>query len=467
MKKICVVGTGYVGLVASAVFAHWGNTVHGVDVDVQKLEKIKSGIMPIYEKGLEELVASGIENENLFFTASLEEGIAEAEVIFICVGTPQDDDTGDADLSFVYNLAEQIGKRLDHYAVVVTKSTVPVGTNAEIRKILAANVAPGVTFDVASCPEFLAQGTSVHDMLNPSRTVIGSYSEDVINIVAEIFEHLPAKIYKMGLESAEMVKYGANTFLATKISFADQMADFADSAGGDADAVEILAAIGADPRIGPLFLRPGLGWGGSCFPKDVAALAHWAEKNSLPFPQIKGTLDTNRRVHKRFVFKIKRFFKEHLHTKLHGKHFACVGLSFKGNTDDVRESPALKVVTRLRGAGNYIRAFDPEATSNAKMEIGDVSVDYCSNPYATMEGADALIILSDWPEFKNLDLERVKSLLKYPVIFDGKNVLDLKAVEAAGFIYFAMGRPTNGRKLIRNSGVPYSAVLAGATKQPV
>ncbi|OGC60570.1 hypothetical protein A3K34_01980 [candidate division WWE3 bacterium RIFOXYC1_FULL_40_10] len=450
--NICVIGTGYVGLVGSAVFAGWGNQVVGVDVDQAKLDMIQAGVMPIYEPGLPELVAQGIRRGNLRFTNSTAEGIKDAEVIFICVGTPQGA-AGNADLSSVLQVARQIGQSLDHYAVVVTKSTVPVGTNQRVKEILQETTQQGVLFDVASCPEFLAQGTSVYDMDHPSRTVIGSDSPEAIELVAEVFKHLPAAIIRCGFAEAELIKYASNALLATKITFADSMASLCDLVG--ADVVLVMDAVGKDPRIGAMFLRAGLGWGGSCFPKDVEALAYLASQLSLPLPQLDGTRNTNRRVHKRFVHKISLYFDG----KLDGKTFAVLGLAFKAGTDDTRESPAKKVIMRLRGAGARVRAYDPKATEKAILDLGTTSLEYCDNPYETMAGADALVILTDWPEFKGLDLSRVNSLLKNPVIFDGRNMLDPETVEREGFIYFAMGRPTNGQRIINGKDTTYVAKL--------
>jgi UDPglucose 6-dehydrogenase len=436
--------------------AHWGNDVVGVDVDLAKLALIRSGVMPIYEPGLTELVSEGLHNGNLRFTHSLADGVKNAEVIFICVGTPQGE-AGDADLSSVLKVAEQIGRCLDHYAVVTTKSTVPVGTNMRVKAILQQTVAHGVRFDVASCPEFLAQGTSVHDMETSARTVVGSDSPKAVELVAKIFAHLPGEIIRCNLPEAEMIKYASNAALAARISYADFIASFCERVG--ADVVTVMRAVGLDPRIGPAFFRPGLGWGGSCFPKDVQALAFEAEQLSLPLPLLKGILDTNRRVHKHYVHKISLFFDG----QLGDKTFAALGLAFKGGTDDTRESPAKKVIMRLRGAGAVVRAYDPEATANARRDLGDRSITYCQDPYETMVGADALVILTDWPEFRELDLLRVKSLLKNPVIFDGRNMLDPLKVQAAGFIYFAMGRPTNGQEIISQKDTTYAAKLANGT----
>jgi UDPglucose 6-dehydrogenase len=452
MTRICVIGTGYVGLVGAAVFSDWGNAVVGVDLDRAKLAKIMAGEMPIYEPGLSELVANGLANGKLKFTHLLEEGIEDAEVIMICVGTPQGE-SGDADVSSVLQVANQIGQKLDHYAVVVTKSTVPVGTNLQVKKILQETVKAGVGFDVVSCPEFLAQGTSVKDMQNTARTVIGSDSPGALDIVAHIFEHLPGPIIRCGFAEAELIKYAANSLLATKISFADSIAALCELVG--ADVTLVMKAVGLDPRIGPNFLKAGLGWGGSCFPKDVQALARFAAKIALPLPQLQGTLDTNRRVHKRFVSKISKHFDD----KLDGKTFAVLGLAFKAGTDDVRESPAVKVIMRLRGAGATVRVYDPEATEKARYALGDTSVVYCKEPFETMEGADALVMLTDWPEFAAIDLARVMSMLKNPVIFDGRNQLDIAKVEGMGFTYYGMGRPSKGESELRKKDITYIAAL--------
>ncbi len=454
--NIAVIGTGYVGLVGSAVFADWGHTVVGIDIDQRKIDSILNGIMPIFEPGLEERVAMGLENGRLRFTTSYEDGLRDADVVFICVGTPSED-SGAADLSAVLKVAELIGKNLDRYKVIVTKSTVPVGTNLLVKQAVRRFAPAEVTFDVASCPEFLAQGTSVRDMYNSDRTVIGSDSEKALEIVSNIYRHLKAPLVLMDLASAEMVKYASNAFLATKISFADSMATLCEKAG--ADIVHVTRGMGLDHRINPYFLNAGLGWGGSCFPKDVKALAFQASQMSLPLPLLEGTMGTNRRVHKVFFAKAVDYFGKNMS----GLTFAVLGLAFKGGTDDDRESPAIKVIQRMRGAGANIRVYDPEATVKARATLGDVSIEYCDEPYTAMDGADALFILTDWQEFKGIDLVLTKSLLKNPVIFDGRNLLDMDVVQDLGFLLFAVGRQTNGLLELQKRDKSYHALLNGSS----
>lgn len=447
--KICVVGTGYVGLVGAAVFSEWGNRVIGVDIDAEKIERIKGGEMPIFEPGLSEIVLKNIKNGNLLFTTSLAEGMSEAEVVFICVGTPESD-TGHADLSAIWKVSQEIGQILGDYKVVVVKSTVPVGTNEKIKGIIKENLRTQTDFDVVSNPEFLREGYSVEDMMDPDRTVIGSDSERALSVMKKLYEHLGKPIVECDFRSAEMIKYASNAFLATKISFINEMGQLCEKAGAN---VSIVAkGMGLDSRIGPKFLIAGIGYGGSCFPKDVEALYKTSTDQAYDFKLLRGVMEVNSMQKDHFVQKITRYFGKNLS----GKTFALLGLAFKQNTDDIRESVAIKVAKLLRGYGASLRVYDPEAMYNAKKELGDTGITYCLDKYEAIEGADSLVILTEWPEFASLDLEKVKGIIKSPIIFDGRNLLDSKKVEALGFVYFCIGKRTNGSELLdkRPTGHP-------------
>ncbi len=449
--KICVIGTGYVGLVGAAVFADWGNEVVGVDIDKEKLEQIKSGEMPIYEPGLAEIVSDNIEQDRLSFTTSLAKGMKEAELIFICVGTPQDDKTGEADLTAVLKVAEEVGKNLDEYAVVVTKSTVPVGTNERVKKIVRENAKKGIRFDVASNPEFLREGSSVEDMEKTDRVVIGAQNEKTFEKLRKLYDHLNTIIVETDLRSAELIKYASNSFLATKISFINEMAQICERAG--ADVGEVAHGMGLDKRVGRRFLRAGIGYGGSCFPKDVAAMYKTSTDQAYDFKLLRSVMEVNEGQRDYFMDKIIDYYGENLD----GKTIACLGLAFKSNTDDIRESVSIKIVRRLRGLGAKIKAYDPKAMENAKGELGENSIEYCDGIYETMKDADGLCLLTEWSQFGELDLERVEELMKDKAIFDGRNLLNKEDVQDAGFTYFAIGKRTNGGKYDRFEGI--SAIL--------
>ena len=450
--KLCVIGTGYVGLVGAAIFSDWGNTVFGVDIDEEKIKKIKAGEMPIYEPGLAEIVLKNIEENRLTFTTSIAEGIKEAEIVFICVGTPQSE-TGAADLSAVWSVAREIGKNLNGYKVIVTKSTVPVGTNEKVAQIVKDNLTQPVEFDVASNPEFLREGSSVEDMRNTDRTVVGSNSQKALDIMSKLYSHLNAPIVMTNLRSAEMIKYASNAFLATKITFINEMAQMCERTGADVSMVA--KGMGLDKRIGTSFLKAGIGYGGSCFPKDVVALYRTSTDYSYDFKLLRNVIEVNKAQQDNFMFKAKRYFGYNLS----GKTIACLGLAFKDNTDDIRESVAIEVIRKLRGMGAKVRTFDPAATENAKKLLGDVNITYCNSEEETYEGSDALFILTEWKQFSSLDLNKVKEKISQKVIFDGRNVLDKVAVEDAGLTYFAVGKPTNGLEKINSEENNYSATL--------
>lgn len=435
--KLCVIGTGYVGLVGAAIFSDWGNNVVGVDIDAAKIEMIKTGVMPIYEPGLSDIVLRNIKDNRLSFTTSIAEGIKDAEIVFICVGTPQGD-TGAADLSQVWTVAAEIGKHLNGYKVIVTKSTVPVGTNEKVKEVIKQNSTITIDFDVASNPEFLREGSSVGDMMQPDRTVVGAESAKAHSIMRKLYEHLDRPIVECDLRSAEMIKYASNAFLATKITFINEISQICEKTG--ADVTTVAKGMGLDKRIGSDFLRASLGYGGSCFPKDVSALYKTSSVYDYDFKILRSVMEVNKRLKDSMVYKITRL----LGKNLSGKTIAVLGLAFKNDTDDIRDSVAIELVKTLRGLGATIRAFDPQATENAKKLLGDESITYCDNEYDAIEGADALGLFTEWKEFAALDYDKVKSLLKNPYIFDGRNLLDKKEIEAKGYTYFAVGKRTNG-----------------------
>ena len=450
--KICVIGTGYVGLVGAAIFSDWGNEVIGVDIDIDKIERIKKGEMPIYEPGLSEIVLKNISENRLSFTTSISEGVRNSDVVFICVGTPQSE-TGDADLSAVWKVAADIGKNLNDYKVIVTKSTVPVGTNEKIKKLIKENLIENVDFDIVSNPEFLREGYSVEDMKNPDRTVIGSDSEKALSIMRSLYDHLGKPILECDLRSAEMIKYASNAFLASKISFINEMAQICERSGADVSVVS--KGMGLDNRIGPRFLNAGIGYGGSCFPKDVAALYKTSTDQAYDFKLLRGVMEVNEIQKDYFVSKVIRYFGKNLSERTIG----VLGLAFKENTDDIRDSVAIEIVKQLRGLGAYIKVFDPQAMFNAKKVLGETSIKYCLDKYEAIENSDALVILTEWKEFANLDLQKVKSMLKNPVIFDGRNLLNREKVESSGFVYFAVGKRTNGVELLDKETTGVSGVI--------
>ncbi len=435
--KLSVIGTGYIGLVGAAVFADWGNDVVGIDIDENKIKMIKSGVMPIYEPGLSELVLKNINEKRLTFTNSLRTGIKDSEVVFICVGTPQSDD-GAADLSAVWSVAEEIGKNLTDYKVIVTKSTVPVGTNEHVKEIIKNSSKGKAKFDVISNPEFLREGFSIEDMQNTDRTIIGYDSMKALNIMRKLYAHLQTPLVECDLRSAEMIKYASNAFLATKISFINEIGQLCERAGANVQIVS--KGMGLDSRIGPKFLNAGIGYGGSCFPKDVAALYKTSTDQAYDFKLLRGVMEVNAMQKYNFLKKVEGYFGHNLS----GKTFACLGLSFKNDTDDTRESVAIDFVQMLRGAGANIKVYDPQASENARKELGEDNIKYTKNIYTAVKDADAMCILTEWAEFAAIDLKQVKKLVKKPVIFDGRNLLDQESVESAGFTYFAVGKPTNG-----------------------
>ena len=440
--KITVVGTGYVGLVTGTCLAETGNHVCCVDIDERKVQKLRSGVMPIYEPGLEKLFERNLKEERLSFTTSLEEGVEHGEVIFLALPTPPGED-GSADLKYVLGVAEHIGKLLTDYRVVIDKSTVPVGTAEKVHAAIAKNY--DGEFDVVSNPEFLREGVAVEDFMKPDRIVVGTNSERAKKLLTELYGPYVRQgnpIIFMDERSAEVTKYAANAFLAVKISFMNEIAQICERLGADVDMVR--RGIGSDERIGKRFLFPGIGYGGSCFPKDVKALVYSSNEVGYEFKILNAVTDVNELQKVHLVNKIKRYYNN----DLVGKHFAIWGLAFKPNTDDIREAPALEIIRELLDAGATIATFDPEAMNNVKAILGN-KVRFAETQYECLEEADALIVATEWNEFRTPDFEKIQSALKDPVIFDGRNVFDVEQMEKKGFHYESIGRPlVNQPKLV-------------------
>jgi UDPglucose 6-dehydrogenase len=451
--SIAVVGSGYVGLVAAVCFAEIGHSVVCVDNDEQKVATLRAGELPIHEEFLAELLARHL-NTRLHFTTDLPSAAREAEAIFIAVGTPQSD-SGNADLSYVDAVATQIARSIDSYKVIVEKSTVPVYTNEWIRRVVERNGTSSTNFDVASNPEFLREGTAVSDFVHPDRIVIGADSEQAADVLKAIYapltsgeyyrsEHAvigqrtisdPPPLLLTSTKAAELIKHASNAFLAMKISFINAVANVCEAV--DANVEEVARGIGLDKRIGSQFLRAGIGYGGSCFPKDVAAFRYVAEQLSVDFGILSEVEKINDEQKRRFFNKVRSAL-----WTFRGKRLAVLGLAFKGGTDDVRESPAFDIIRMLLAEGCTIVAFDPAATERAKAELPpSPSLQYAEELYAAVTGADALLILSDWPEFAEIDLERLQTLLRYPIVIDGRNLYDPREMLERGFTYLSVGRP--------------------------
>lgn len=427
---IAFIGHGYVGLVTAAVFADLGNTVWVVGRTPEKIAKLKEGITPFYEPGLTELVKHNLSAGRLKFTLDYKEAVSSSKIIFICVGTPSKE-TGEADLSAVFSAAKEIGRHLKDYAVIVTKSTVPIGTNRKVAKIIKKLIPKKLHFDIASCPEFLKEGTAIADTSNPDRIVIGADSASAKELLLDLHKPIDGERIVTSIESAEMIKYASNALLSTKISFANAMSFICDVVGADVEVV--LTGVGLDKRLGRSFLFPGVGFGGSCFPKDVKALIAIAKQHKYDFKLLSAVYEINQEARKRFVKKV----IDTLGT-IKGKTLGVLGLSFKPNTDDMREAPSVDIICALQAQGAIIKAFDPAAMENAKAIFKRIT--YCRNPKETAKGSDALIILTEWNEFKQLDLGELKKLMKGYYIFDGRNIYDPAKVKNLGFIYKGIGR---------------------------
>jgi len=431
--RIAVIGTGYVGLVAGTCFAESGNNVVCLDIDEEKVAKLKAGLVPIYEPGLEELLKRNAADGRLTFTTSYADAIPRAEVVFIAVGTPPDED-GSADMKYVLSAAKSIAEHMTGYVVVVDKSTVPVGTARRVAKVLAEHT--DHPFDVVSNPEFLKEGAAIDDFMKPDRVVIGSDSQRAADVMDELyapFVRTGKPIFHMDVESAELTKYAANAMLATRISFMNEIANLCNRVGARVD--QVRKGIGSDDRIGSRFLFSGVGYGGSCFPKDVKAVMKTCEDHGYAF-RILEAVEAVNETQKRLLFEM---VQQHYGEDLTGKRFAVWGLAFKPNTDDMREAPAVVVIQALLGAGATVCACDPEAIEEAQVHhLGD-AIDYADKPMEALDGADALILITEWNEFRRPDFDAVKEKLKDPVIFDGRNIYSRKTLEAHGFTYYGIG----------------------------
>jgi UDPglucose 6-dehydrogenase len=442
--KIAVVGTGYVGLVTGTCFAETGNDVVCVDIDKSKIDKLTNGQITIYEPGLEKLFLRNLREDRLCFTTSLEDGIREAAIVFLALPTPQGED-GSADLKYVLSVADHLGKILKGYKIIVDKSTVPVGTAEKVHKAIAANYKG--EFDVVSNPEFLREGVAVDDFMKPDRVVIGTNSDRARKLLNDLYSPFVRQgnpIIFMDERSAELTKYAANSFLATKISFMNEIAQLCERMGADVDMVR--KGIGGDERIGRRFLFPGIGYGGSCFPKDVKALAKSSKENGYEFRILDAVMKVNDVQKLHLLPKIKNYFKNNLK----GRKFALWGLAFKPNTDDIREAPAFYMIEALLAEGAEISAFDPEAMNNAKLQLGD-KISFAENQYECLEGADALIISTEWNEFRTPNFLKIVTAMKNKVIFDGRNLFETGAIRDLGFYYESVGRA---------AAVPASAVAS-------
>jgi len=437
--RICVVGAGYVGLVTGTCLAESGNDVVIVEIDSEKVDKLNGGEPVIYEPGLEELLKRNLAEKRISFTTDLEEGVRHGLFLFIAVGTPSGEN-GKADLTAVFAVVDGVGKAMDGYKIIIDKCTVPVGTADEVKRRLSELTKH--PFDVVSNPEFLKEGSAIDDFMHPDRIIIGCDYERATAFMKELyapFVQTENPIFVMDPRSAEMTKYAANAMLATRISFMNEIANLCEKMNADVD--DVRRAIGADRRIGQPFLFPGVGYGGSCFPKDVAALEAMGSESELPMEIIAAVRSVNRRQRDIFTWKV----FDHFGKDLKGKTFAVWGLAFKPRTDDMREAPAVTVIQALLDAGAKVKAHDPEAIETAGAIFGD-RIDFCNINYDCLDDADALCILTEWNEFRHPDFEKMKSLLKSPVIFDGRNIYKRSKMKELGFTYYAMGRPavTNG-----------------------
>ncbi len=443
--KISIIGTGYVGLVTGTCFAEMGNDVICVDIDKKKINNLKKGILPIYEPGLEDMVLNNSKQGRLHFTTSIEEGVAGSNIHFIAVGTPPDADSA-ADLRFVLEVAKQLGQSMQkEYNVIVDKSTVPVGTADKVTEVVQQeldNRGVSIEFDVVSNPEFLKEGAAIQDFMRPDRVVIGADNGRAAKVMQDLYHPFMTshqRILTMGIRDAEMTKYASNAMLATKISFMNEIAELCERL--DVDIEQVRLGMGSDSRIGYYFIYPGAGYGGSCFPKDVKALVAMSKDNSVPSDVLHAVELRNQRQKERIGVKVKNYYDN----KLDGKTFCIWGLAFKPGTDDMREAPSLQIINDLIGAGAKIRAYDPVATETARAAIPDTWLEtglitLCDDQYAAAESTDALILVTEWKQFRRPDLEKIKGLLNEPIIFDGRNQYEPADMSNAGFTYIGIGR---------------------------
>lgn len=428
---ITFVGHGYVGLVTAAIFADLGNSVWVIGHTPEKIENLKKGIIPIYEPGLEEMVKRNVKAKRLLFTLDYTEAVPQSKIVFIAVGTPPKTN-GEADLSVVFEVAKKIGKYIDGYTVVVTKSTVPVGTNRKVKEIIEKEKREKAAFDIASCPEFLREGQAISDTLHPDRIVIGTESKKAEETLIELHKPIDGARVLTTVETAEMIKYAANAFLATKISFANSIASLSEIVG--ADGLKVLEGIGLDRRIGTHFLAPGAGYGGSCFPKDVKALIAIAKQHGYDYTLLKEVETVNKDTIRAIVVKAKKLLKGVIKNKTIG----ILGLSFKPDTDDMRDAPSITVIQKLQEEGASIKAYDPVAMENAKAIMKNV--EFCDNANEVAKNVDLLIIMTEWNEFKELGLQKIKENMKQAVILDGRNIYEPQKVKQFGFTYLGVGR---------------------------
>lgn len=431
--NICVIGTGYVGLVTGSCFAEFGLNVTCVDNDEQKIALLQKGTPPIFEPGLEEMVKRNLREGRLVFTTEIDKAVEKSLVIFIAVGTPPKKD-GSVDMTYIDEVARKIGENLNGYKVIATKSTVPVGTGERIRKVIQQYERKKVNFDIVSNPEFLREGAAIEDFMRPNRVVIGAASEQAMAIMKDLYSPLyliEAPFVITNIETAEMIKYASNAFLATKVSFINEIANICEKVGADVNVVA--KGMGLDQRIGSKFLHAGPGYGGSCFPKDTLGIAKIAEKYGYRFEIVRSVMKVNEKQKERMVAKVKEALGN-----LKGKTIAVLGLSFKPNTDDMREAPSLKIISSLQREGAKIRAYDPKAMEMARKIFK--KIEYGKDPYDVAKGSDALLIITEWNQFRNLDLKRLQKIMKSPVFLDFRNIYEPAKMREMGFKYFAVGR---------------------------
>lgn len=428
--KVGVIGSGYVGLVTGVCFSHLGHQVICVDNNLEKIELLKKGKSPIYEPGLDQMITESLRKKKISFTSSIRDAVTNSEILFICVNTPPRDN-GEADLSYVENVCRDIAKNLKKYRLIVEKSTVPVETGQWIQKTMQSVVGDKTLFDVASNPEFLREGSAIHDLLNPDRVVIGVSSSRAEKLLRELYKPFVSKLLVTDIKSAEIIKHASNSFLATKISFINAVSRICDAAGADVE--NVARGMGLDPRIGASFLKAGIGFGGFCFPKDLSAFLRMSEKLGAPFNLLEEVLKINDTQKEYFIRKI-----ESRLWNLKSKTLAVLGIAFKANTDDIRYAPSLDIIQKLQAQGVKIQAYDPQAMRHAKKLLKHVT--FCKNPYGAAKNADALVLLTEWKEFLDLDYSKIKKLLNDPIIFDGRNALDPSKMRRLGFEYISIGR---------------------------
>jgi UDPglucose 6-dehydrogenase len=467
---LAMVGVGYVGLVSGACFAETGHKVICMDVDPKKIEGLHQGIIPIYEPGLDEYVKRNVAAGRLTFTTDLQEAVRKSQIIFICVGTPSRDD-GSADLHFVYDVARDIGRVMEDYKIIVDKSTVPVGTAVRVRQIISKELAKRgveIEFDVVSNPEFLREGSAIGDLMEPDRTVVGVDSVRARDLMAEVYRYWTERnypLYFMEVASAEMTKYAANAFLATKITFMNEIANLCTLTGANVNNVRL--GIGSDSRIGERFLFPGLGYGGSCFPKDVKAMIYIGKAMGYNFSLLEATNIVNQAQRHRFIYRICEYFEN----QLDGRKLALWGLAFKPNTDDIREAPALTVMERLLDMGAVLQVYDPVAMDEVKKYFHDYpypeQITYAPSAEAALPEAEALIINTEWDMFRQFEVGRIKALMARPVVFDGRNIFDPDTMEQQGISYYYVGKPLNAKNQTMNCGTSplWEALSPGAARK--